>query len=86
MADITTTKAYDHQEGDEIVEMTRTYVSRIINGILLVNLLSTDDSGNPKEVLIMEQPWKPNLDGSRSSWIDDNDAAAWLESIKNTNL
>jgi len=86
MADITTIKTFDHQEGDEIITMTRTYVSRIIDGILFVNLLSTDDSGNTKEVLCMEQPWKPNGDGSRSTWINDNDATMWLESIKNTQL
>ena len=79
MADITTIKQYDHLEGEETVTITRTYVSRIIDGILFVNILSTDDFGNTQEVPVMEQPWKPNPDGSRSEWFSDNDAAAWLD-------
>jgi len=79
MADITTIKTIDHLEGEETVTMTRTYTSRIIDGILFVNILSTDDLGNTQEVPVMEQPWKTNPNGSRSAWIDDNDAAAWLD-------
>lgn len=86
MADITTIKTFDHHEGDEITTITKTYVSRIIDGMLFVNLLEIDDTGNTKETPYMEQPWRPNPNGSRSAWIDNNDAADWLESIKNTNL
>jgi hypothetical protein len=79
MADITTIKTFDQLEGEETVTLMRTYVSRIIDGILFVNILSTDDSGNTQEIPVMEQPWKPNPDGTRSDWISDTDAAAWLD-------
>ena len=86
MSDITTTKTVEWQENDQTVTMTKTFVSRLINGCLFVNLLKTNDDGSTEEILCMEQSWRPNPDGSRSNWIDDNDAAMWLESIKNTNL
>jgi len=83
MADIITIKSKTLSSADGVeVTITNNYVSRIINGILFVNRVTTDDAGNTTETAVMEQPWRCHPDGSRSDWKNDDDAAEWLESVK----
>ena len=88
MSDILTIKTReftDPNTGDKTYT-TSTYVSRLSNGVLYINSLKKNADDEDVEVLVMEQPWKCNPDGSRSQWQDDGDAEAWLESIKHDML
>jgi hypothetical protein len=88
MSDILTIKTrefIDPITGDKTYT-TSTYVSRLASGTLYINSLKKDEEGNDVEVLVMEQPWKCNPDGSRSNWQNNADAEAWLESIKHDML
>jgi hypothetical protein len=84
MADIITTKTMTVKtlDGQSEETITTNYVSRLINNILFINRIVVDEEGNNKEVLVMEQPWKCNPDGSRSNWQGEEDAEQWLESVK----
>lgn len=88
MSDILTIKTREFTDpatGDKTYS-TSTYVSRLTSGVLYIHSLRKDEEDNDVEVLVMEQPWKCNPDGSRSSWQDNADAEAWLESVKNDML
>ena len=54
------------------------------NTLYVYEVLIVDE----KEELIlgMVQPWKCNPDGTRSDFVDSEDAFTWAESVKNTLL
>jgi len=62
------------------------YVSRLNGTVLNISEVRTDEAEQEIEVLIMQQPWKCNLDGSRENFTTEEDAAAWLESVKDSFL
>lgn len=85
MSDIFTTKTrtLPNQDDDGTHEEVFNYVSRLQNGVLKISSIRKNEKDEDVEVLIMEQPWKCNPDGSRAAWTDDADAEQWLEAVKN---
>lgn len=69
-------------DSDKIISETvfRAYFDNDILTIKRVDII--DDLEN--EQTIMEQPWKCLSDGTRENFADDEDAFAWLESVKDT--
>jgi hypothetical protein len=63
---------------------TRTFKSELVGSILIIKEVTVDENNQEIERTLKIQPWKPNPDGTRSDWIDEDDASSWVESIKNT--
>jgi hypothetical protein len=79
---ITKTKTLPNHDDDGTHEETFNYVARLQNGVLLISAIKKNENNEDIEVLVMEQPWKCNPDGSRAAWVDDADAEQWLEAVK----
>ena len=62
------------------------YISTLHGNILNISEIRTDKNDQEIEVLIMQQPWKCHPDGSRENFTTEEDAAAWLESVKDSFL
>jgi hypothetical protein len=88
MSDIITTKTrvYTNPDNNEEIISTSTHISRLVGGTLFIYSLRKDEEDKDVEVLVMEQPWKCNPDGSRSPWQDEQDAENWLEANKQNML
>ena len=54
-------------------------------GTLQVSTVTVDE-GTETVTLSMIQPWKCNPDGSRSDFLNAEDAFAWAESVKDSIL
>jgi hypothetical protein len=83
---ITTEKIITPNPADPSVTQTKTFKSRLNGSTLLISEVRTDENNQEIEVLIMEQPWKCNPDGSREHFANEEDAATWLELVKDSLL
>ena len=70
--------------GIEDLIKTRTFKSELAGFVLIIKEVIVDENNQEIEQIRVTQPWKPNPDGTRSSWINEEDASNWIESIKNT--
>jgi len=80
---ITTIKEIPDAAHPDIIK-TRTFKSELAGSVLIIKELVVDENNQEVEMLLVTQPWKPNPDGTRSNWINEDDASNWIESIKNT--
>jgi hypothetical protein len=71
---------------DLTVTQIKKYSSIFSGGVLVIKEIITNEDNRETEVLVMEQPWKCHSDGSRENFIDETDAAVWLESVKDSFL
>ena len=68
------------------VTQIKKYSSIFSGGVLVIKEIITNEDNQETEVLVMEQPWKCHSDGSRENFVDETDAAVWLESVKDSFL
>jgi hypothetical protein len=54
------------------------------SGVLTVSNVESKEDGTEEIIPVMVQPWKCHNDGTRSDFIDEQDAYNWFETIKNT--
>jgi len=71
---------------DLTVTQIKKYSSIFSGGVLVIKEIITNEDNQETEVLVMEQPWKCHSDGSRENFVDETDAAVWLESVKDSFL
>tara|TARA_B110000977_G_C10955503_1_gene446410 strand:+ start:622 stop:849 length:228 start_codon:yes stop_codon:yes gene_type:complete len=64
----------DFDDSDNSITVTRTF-DAVLNG----SILEISEIIDGSSVLSMIQPWKPNQDGSRSNWVDINEAVEWYK-------
>lgn len=50
-----------------------------LGGLEIFKIVVDEDTNEEKLELMHSQPYKPNDDGSRSFWVDSEDAFAWFE-------
>lgn len=77
-----TNKSILDTEGNEIAvkKLKLDYQS----GTLNVYHVQVNEDGTETEILAMVQPWKCHNDGTRSDFINEQDAYDWFETVKNT--
>ena len=68
------------------ISQTKKFSSTLVGNILLIRQIVISEDNQETEVLVMEQPWKCYPDGSRENFVDETDAAAWLELVKDSFL
>ena len=71
---------------DLTTPQTKKYSSSLVGGVLMISEIRTNEDNQEIEVLIIQQPWKCHPDGSRENFVDETDAAVWLESVKDSFL
>lgn len=71
---------------DLTVTQTKKFSSKLAGSVLMISEIRTNEDNQEIEVLVMQQPWKCHPDGSRENFIDETDAAVWLESVKDSFL
>ena len=69
---------------DGVQETVVNYKVYYQSGMLTVSRLEISETGESVEVPLITQPWKCLPDGSRSDFVDAEDALAWLETVKDT--
>jgi hypothetical protein len=79
MAKVRTNKIGVNDAGEEVVvkilEMNYEFNTLIVSE---VSINQEDETVTP----VLIQPWKCHNDGSRSAFIDEEDAYSWFESVK----
>jgi len=85
MSFITEKIIYPNPE-DLTITKIKKYSSTFSGRILMISEIITSEDDQETEVLAIQQPWKCHPDGSREDFIDEADAAAWLESVKDSFL
>ena len=69
------TKTYeDFDDSNNAITITRTF-DAALNGTTLEISETVDGTKKP----CLTQPWKTNPDGSRSDWVDINEAVEWYK-------
>lgn len=81
-----TEKIVNPDPTDLTVTQTKKYNSIFSGGRLMISEVITSEDNQETEVLVIEQPWKCHPDGGRENFVDETDAAAWLESVKDSFL
>ena len=81
-----TEKIVNPDPSDLTVTQIKKYSSIFSGGVLVIKEIITNEDNQETEVLVMEQPWKCHSDGSRENFVDETDAAVWLESVKDSFL
>lgn len=71
---------------DLTIIKTKKYSSKLYGSVLIISEIITNEENQETEVLVMQQPWKCHPDGSRENFVDETDAAVWLESVKDSFL
>jgi hypothetical protein len=71
---------------DPTITKIKKYTSALSGGVLLIREIQINEDNQETEVLVMEQPWKCHPDGSRENFVNETDAAVWLESVKDSFL
>ena len=71
---------------DPTITQNKKYISRFSSGLLVISEVITNEDNQETEVLVIQQPWKCHPDGSRENFVDESDAADWLESVKDSFL
>jgi hypothetical protein len=71
---------------DLTITETKKYSSKLSSGVLMISEVITNEDNQETEVLVIQQPWKCHPDGSRENFVDETDAAVWLESVKDSFL
>lgn len=71
---------------DLTITKIKKYNSTLSGSVLMIREIITSEDNQETEVLVIEQPWKCHLDGSRENFVNETDAAVWLESVKDSFL
>lgn len=71
---------------DPTITKIKKYTSELSGGVLLIREVVISEDNQETEVLVMEQPWKCHPNGSRENFVNETDAAVWLESVKDSFL
>lgn len=64
------------------VETTTHYECKFEFGTLIVSTITTKENGEEEITPTLVQPWKCMPDGSRTGFINEDDAYTWFESAK----
>jgi hypothetical protein len=81
MAKIRTTKIEKDDKGNELA--IKNFELSFEFGTLIISSVVTGDDGKEQVIPSIVQPWKCLPDGSRTAFINEDDAYSWFESVKN---
>lgn len=62
-------------DNGEMITVEENYNAVLENGTAEIFFVDSEQ----KETCVCHQPWKPNSDGSRSSWTDESEVVAWFK-------
>jgi len=77
-----TNKSILNAEGEEVA-VKKLHLS-YNNGVLTVSNVETKEDGTEEIIPAMVQPWKCHNDGTRSDFVNEQDAYDWFETVKST--
>jgi hypothetical protein len=76
MTEFTIETTYTDSDGTEQTAVEK-YIGVLDGGVF--NVFAVVDSD---QVLVQVQPWNPKGDGSRESWVNEEEAIEWFKSSK----
>jgi hypothetical protein len=81
MAKVRTNKVEIDADGNEV--QTKTVELSFEFGTLIVSTVEIDEAGAEVITPSIVQPWKCLADGSRTAFVNEDDAYTWFETVKN---
>jgi hypothetical protein len=81
MAKVRTNKVEIDADGNEV--QTKTVELSFEFGTLIVSIVEVDEAGVEVITPSIVQPWKCLSDGSRTAFVNEDDAYTWFETVKN---